>query len=252
MVRILIRVVFLWLICVISAWAEVISEEEMAARIFAPMSMGERLTDDWIFELLNSGGAHAGYVFQTEPMAALPGFSGAPINMLVVLDLEGRFVDVQLLTHNEPMAVGTPYGGATDGSRLTYLDGVTKATASVRIAHESILAATLKVAREKMGGVSAAQPAFPDPDVIEDLSFADLKEQGLITHKRLRNRELGTFFAGTIWADDDPEAQAAPDEAFLDLWVCCLMTLPQLHHLKEQARLIRITVVDKKGNLRSL
>ena len=178
------------------------------------MSMGERLTDDWIFELLNSGGAHAGYVFQTEPMAALPGFSGAPINMLVVLDLEGRFVDVQLLTHNEPifvsglgetcfhafmeqygglsihapMAVGTPYGGATDGSRLTYLDGVTKATASVRIAHESILAATLKVAREKMGGVSAAPPAFPDPDVIEDLSFADLQEQGLITHKRLRNR----------------------------------------------------------------
>lgn len=74
-------------------------------------------------------------------MAPLPGFSGASINMLVVLDLEGRFLDVQLISHNEPifvsglpeklfydffkqyrghsisdtLVVGSPYGGAAEG-----------------------------------------------------------------------------------------------------------------------------------------
>ncbi|MFC3117936.1 hypothetical protein ACFOHS_05375 [Jhaorihella thermophila] len=97
--------------------------------------------------------------------------------MLVVLDLEGRFIDVRLIEQNEPIfvsglgeapfrqflqqygglsisdsiVVGTPYGAGGGGS-LVYLDGVTKATASVRIAHESIMAAALAVAREKDEG----------------------------------------------------------------------------------------------------
>ena len=48
---------------------------------------------------------------------------------------------------SDTLVVGTPYGAASEGSGLVYLDGVTKATASVRIAHESIMAAALEVAR---------------------------------------------------------------------------------------------------------
>ena len=77
-----------------------------------------------------------------------------------MLDLEGRFIDVRLVSHNEPifvsglgeapfrrfleqyrglsintpMVVGVPYGEGADGTGVTYLDGVQKATASVRIA----------------------------------------------------------------------------------------------------------------------
>lgn len=109
--------------------------------------------------------------------------------MLVVLDLEGRFLDLPILNHKEPifvsglgqgpfhafmdqyqgpsvsdnMLIGTPYGGETDGSGLVYLGGVTKATGSVRIAHESILAGARAVAREKIGGIAAGPPAHTAP-----------------------------------------------------------------------------------------
>jgi transcriptional regulator of nitric oxide reductase len=237
-----------WLVVALPLHAETVSRDEMAARIFAPMSLGEKLSDDGVYALLNSGGAHAGYVFQTEPMAPLPGFSGAPINILVVLDLEGRFLDVQLLTHNEPIfvsglgeapfhaffeqyrglsisdsiVVGTPYGGASDGSGLVYLDGVTKATASVRIAHESLLAAALQVAREKMGGIASGPPAFPNPEVDEDLTWDELIAQGLVTHKQVTNAEINAAFDGTLWAYDDPEATDYPEDIYLDLWIADL------------------------------
>ena len=235
----------LWCLSALFAQAEVLSEEEIAARIYAPMSLGALISDNGVYELLNSGGAHAGYVFQTEPMAPLPGFSGAPVNVLVVLDLDGRFLDVQLLNHNEPifvsglgqapfhaffeqyrghsisdsLVVGTPYGGSSGGGGLIYLDGVTKATASVRIAHESVLAAALQVAREKMQGIASGPPAYPDPDYVEVLTWDDLVTQGLVTRRVATNAEVQALFEGTVWDDDDPEALDDPEGVFLDLWI---------------------------------
>ena len=227
------------------ARTEPLAREALAPLIVPPMELGARINDNGVYELLNSGGAHAGYVFETEPMAPLPGFAGAPVNLLVVLDLEGQFLDVQLLSHNEPifvsglpeklfydffkqyrghsisdtLVVGSPYGDGADGSALVYLDGVTKGTASVRIAHESILAAALQVAREKMGGVASGPPAFPDPDLDEPLSWQDLLDQGLVGRLTVSNARLQELFAGTVWEDDDPEAVDDPDGAYLDLWV---------------------------------
>ncbi|TFL19178.1 4Fe-4S binding protein [Jannaschia formosa] len=235
----------LWLTACLPVRAEPLPREAIAPLIVAPMELGEAVNDKGVYELLNSGGGLAGYVFETEPMAPLPGFSGAPVNMLVTLDTEGRFLDVQLLSHNEPifvsglpeklfydffeqyqghsisdsLVVGSPYGTGSDGSALVYLDGVTKATASVRIAHESLLAAALQVAREKMGGVSAGPPSYPDPAVDEDLTWDDLVEQGLVTRHVVTNGEIDAQFAGTVWADDDPEASTDPEGIYLDLWL---------------------------------
>ena len=227
------------------AVAEPLPRAAIEPFVVPPYALGEPVNDRGVWSLLNSGGAEAGYVFETAPMAPLPGFSGAPINILVMLDLQGTFIDVRLISHNEPifvsglgeapfhkffeqyrghsinepLVVGTPYGDGGAGSDLVYLDGVTKATASVRIAHESLLAAALQVAREKMQGISAAPPAYPNPEVDEPLSWADLVAQGIARNLRVTNAELDAAFAGTIWADDDPEAQADPDGLYLDLWV---------------------------------
>ncbi|TDT77385.1 transcriptional regulator of nitric oxide reductase [Litoreibacter halocynthiae] len=235
----------LWVACAVSVIAEPLTRETLAPYIVPPMSLGEPLNDQGVWQLLNSGGAEAGYVFETEPMAPLPGFSGAPINMLVVLDLDGRFLDVKLISHNEPifvsglgeapfhkffeqyrghsisdsLVVGTPYGGDGGGSALVYLDGVTKATASVRIAHESLLAAALKVAREKMNGISTGPPAYPNLEYSEPLDWAALVEQGIATRKVVTNAELNAVFEGTLWEDDDPEAQDDPNGTYLDLWI---------------------------------
>ncbi len=225
--------------------AAALERDELAALIMPPFSLGEPLNDQGVWSLLNSGGAEAGYVFETQPLAPLPGFSGAPINVLVTLDLEGRFVDARLIEHNEPifvsglgeapfrkffeqyrghsisstLVVGVPYGRDDGASSLVYLDGVTKATASVRIAHESILAATLAVAREKMQGLAKGPPAHPDPSYDEALTWQDLVDQGLVTRRLFTNGEVQQAFAGTVWADDDPEALDDPDGAYLDLWV---------------------------------
>lgn len=240
---------FLWLTLGIAAAAAAPRDRDaLAALIVPPMELGAPVNDKGVYQLLNSGGAEAGYVFETEPLAPLPGFSGAAINVLVVLDLEGRFLDVRLLDHNEPifvsglgeapfrqffeqyrghsisdsLVVGTPYGDGADGSALVYLNGVTKATASVRIAHESILAAALQVAREKMGGISTGPPAHPDPEYDEDLNWQDLVDSGLVTRKTVTNAEIDAAFAGTLWATDDAEAQADPEGVYLDLWVADL------------------------------
>ncbi len=227
-----------------AALAEPLDGAVLAEMIVPPYSLGDPL-DTGVWQLLNSGGSEAGYAIETEPLAPLPGFSGAPIDMLVLLDLTGRFIDVRLISQNEPifvsglgeaalrgfleqygglsiadsLVVGTPYGEAAAGSSLVYLDGVTKATASVRIAHESILAAALKVAREKMQGIASGPPSRPDPAHDEPLDWQALVAQGLARHMLVTNAELDGRFAGTIWSHDDPEARADPDAAFIDLWV---------------------------------
>jgi len=240
---------FVLLVCTALADADARAEsmvrEDIAALVRAPFSLGEKLNDNGVYSLLNSGGIEAGYVFETQPLAPLPGFSGAPINILVTLDLEGRFLDVQLLEHNEPIfvsglgqapfhkffeqygglsisdsiVVGTPYGAGASGSSLVYLDGVTKATASVRIAHESVMGAALAVAREKMQGLASGPPAFPNPDHEETLTWADLVEQGIATRKTVTNAQVDALFAGTLWEDDDPEARDEPEAPYLDLWL---------------------------------
>lgn len=239
------RAVLLYLFMFGQLNAEPLVRADIEPFIVPPMSLGEPLEGQGVWQLLNSGGAEAGYVFETEPMAPLPGFSGAPINALVVLDLEGRFIDVKLISHNEPifvsglghapfhkffeqyrghsisetLVVGTPYGSGGDSSSLVYLDGVTKATASVRIAHESVLAATLQIAREKMSGIATGPPAFPDPTHEETLTWQDLVSQGIAARRVVSNAEVNTAFEGTLWEDDDQEAQDYPDETYLDLWV---------------------------------
>lgn len=244
--RVVLSILIFWLVLLSAPLrAEVLDRAAIEPYVLPPYSLGELVNDNGVFQLLNSGGAEAGFVFQTEPLAPLPGFSGAPINLLVILDAEGKFIDVQLLDHNEPifvsglgqapfhkfveqyrghaistpLVVGTPYGGGDAGGALVYLDGVTKATASVRIAHESILAATLAVAREKMQGVNIGPPAYPDSDIKEDLTWADLLDQGLVGRLTVSNVDVETLFAGTLWEGDDPEALSDPGGQYLDLYV---------------------------------
>lgn len=246
MVRFLLAVLGIIVLASLSvgAMAQPLPREAIAERVVPPFSLGEPINDKGVWQLLNSGGAEAGYVFETAVLAPLPGFSGAPINVLVTLDLEGTFIEARLLEHNEPifvsglgeapfhqffeqyrglsisqqMVVGTPYG-AGGGGGLVYLDGVTKATASVRIAHETILAAALAVAREKMQGIQSTPPAYPDLTLDEPLTWQDMLDQGLVGRLRVTNGEVSAAFAGTRWANDDPEASDNPEALYADLYV---------------------------------
>lgn len=233
----------LWLCVALPLRAEPLTRAALEAMILAPYALGDPVNDKGVWSLKNSGGGLAGYVFETGALAPLPGFSGQPIDILVMIDTEGRFIETRLIAQNEPifvsglgeapfrafldqyrghsisepLVVGTPYGAGGAGSDLVYLDGVTKATASVRIAHESILAATLAVAREKMQGISAGPAPRPDPDHDESLDWASARDAGLIGRLRVRNAEVDAAFAGTKWADDDDHGD--PEGSYIDLYV---------------------------------
>lgn len=223
---------------------ERLDRDGAAALVEPPYQIGEALSPG-VWSLVNLDGRDAGFAVETEPLAPIPGFSGAPINIFVQIDLEGRFIDAEIISHNEPIfvsglgnapfhqfvtqyrglslsdtiVVGVPYGGAGAGSAFVYLDGVTKATASVRIAHESILGAALQVARERLQGIQTGPPARPDPDHDEPLTWARLVETGLATRRLVTNAEVDAAFSGTLWEDDDPTARSDPQGAYLDLWI---------------------------------
>lgn len=238
----MIRAFFIWFLLATPLLAAPLTRAALEPMIVAPYALGAPVNDKGVWTLLNSGGGEAGYVFETGPLAPLPGFSGQPIDMLVMLDREGRFIDVRLVSQNEPifvsglgeapfrafleqyrghaisepLVVGTPYGSGGAASDNVYLDGVTKATASVRIAHESILAATLAVAREKMQGISAGPPPRPDPSVDQPLDWKALMDQGLVTRLVVSEGQLDAAFAGTRWAGDGTGGD--PDTPFIDLY----------------------------------
>ena len=237
---------FCVLICT-GAEAQTLDRETLATKIEPPNELGDQLSDNGLWSIRDRTGKDSGYIFETGTLAPLPGFSGAPINVLVTLDRDGRFLRAELLEHNEPVfvsglgeapfhefvrqyrglsvfdsvTVGVPYGAANqDGSGQIYLDGVTKATASVRIAHESILAASLAVAREHVQGLTGGPS--PRPKRGEEgpaLDWNALVEQGIATRRIISNNELQAAFADSLWEDDDAEALSDPEGNYMDLWV---------------------------------
>jgi transcriptional regulator of nitric oxide reductase/ferredoxin len=223
------------------AMGEALPREAIADRVLPPYALGQAVNDKGVWELLNSGGGVAGFAFETGMLAPLPGFSGSAINLFVMLDREGRFIHVSLISQNEPVFVSglgeaplnaflEQYRGLSIDSPIAigrrpsdsdggqYLEGVAKATASVRIAHESILAAALEVAREKMKGVSAKEPARPDPAIMEPLNWAGMVEQGIVRNLRVTQADLDAAFADSKWEDDEDRLAAEADLP-VDLWV---------------------------------
>ena len=217
-----------------------------------PFILGEK--DDvlpiWpIFKQNGTSDDLVAYVFESIDLAPVPGFSGTPINLLVALTPEGNFLEVRVLSHHEPVfvdglgpeplfdfvkqyagkslkqpiKVGAPgaNAGAAD-SAAAIINGVAKATASVRIVNESLLAAGLEVARAKLGFAEGRDPsraARVRADVFEKLDWRGLVERGYVKHYRVSNAESEIPFVGTVAAGLDPEVRSNPDGVFIDLWI---------------------------------
>lgn len=118
--------------------------------------------------------------------------------------------------------------GTHVGSSHVYLDGIAKATASVRIINQAVLSAALQVARAKLGFSGGRAPdlvAHVRTDLYAPRTWEQLLGAGLIRRLTLRNRDVERAFAGTEGAGLDPVALASPDGLFCDLYVA-LATVP--------------------------
>jgi transcriptional regulator of nitric oxide reductase len=238
------------LACPASGLAE-LAGDKLARLVVPPLALGVRDERLPVWQLLNSGGALAGYIFESRELAPIPGFSGTPMNLLVSIDTDGNFLDIKVLDQNEPVFVSGlgprpfhefvyQYRGKSLADNIkvlpagaskpayaaaganSYIDGVTKATASVRIANETILAAALSVAREKLAHIAPKPAGHPRQDLFEPMSWAQLADSSLMAHLRIGNRDLQQAFAATSFADDDSEATRDPDGLYLDLWIADL------------------------------
>ncbi len=228
-----------------------LTEEELSRFVIPPMELGPKDRDQPIWYILNSGGTLMGYVFESNGLVPIPGFSGIPMNLLIHIDTSGTFVDVKLLEQNEPVFVSglgerpfhdflRQYRGQSLASNIkvlpaqasksirmqnganTYIDGITKATASVRIANETILASALKVAREKLANIAPKPARRPRQDLFQKMNWQQLVDKGLIKNLQITNRQVQQSFADTLFADDDSEAVDDPQGLYLDIWIADL------------------------------
>jgi len=237
------------------ALAGELTRSQIESRVLSPLYLGDASNklQIWpVFNELEPDGGPVGYLFETIDFSPMPGFEGTPINMLVWLDRNGDFVSVEVLSQHEPVfvsgfgpepltnfvrqyagrnlreriTVASAYGGrGSDASGQTVLDGVTRATLSVRIANQTVLTAALKVARERLGYAAppeAHRIAAVRDDHFERLDPVTLIAKGHIGHFVLRNAEVEALFADSEGAGLDSHAIDHPEYTFAELHVAYL------------------------------
>ena len=236
----------------LSAQAGVMTKESMLQAFPSPIIVGDKDTELPIWPLFKQDATATpliGYVFESIDLAPIAGLSGTPFNLLIALDANGEFMEVRVLSQHEPVFLDglgveplfrfvAQYKGLSlkqnikigagknnGGNANVYIHGVAKATASVRILNQSLLSASLKVARARMGYAQGRDPdliARIKPQMFEVMSWDNLLEEDLLIHKVFSNQDVEAVFAGTTVADTDAEGAAAPGAEFETLVVAQL------------------------------
>ncbi|WP_084151129.1 4Fe-4S binding protein [Azohydromonas australica] len=253
------------------SWAGILDKSEIERRFSHPYRVEEKLSNVPVWPVTSPLEQNLGpalYVFESIDIAPLPGFEGNPMNFLIAIDRKGNFVDVELLQQREPVFTFRDLGGqkdrplkefiaqypghsisdqyliAQDAARnknggparshagQTTLDGVAKATTSIRIINQTVLTAALEVARARLGFANhqqAGPPAQVRSDAFEAASFDALVRNGSIGHLRLTHAEAEKLFAGTEGEGSDTYGISHPEETFVELYVAYL-NVPTIGH----------------------
>jgi NosR/NirI family nitrous oxide reductase transcriptional regulator len=158
-----------------------------------------------------------GYAYESNDFVDFKGFSGERINILIGLDLEGRFAGLHILNHHEPIFLhglgpkplqdfinqypqhslsehilfSDRKTGQGDGSgNTTYFDGVTKATVSIIVVNDTILSSAREVARRVLPAFAQQAPAVVRPEAYTPMDWPALLASGLVKHWTLSSAEL--------------------------------------------------------------
>ena len=251
----------LWLVWMLAllagtpAWAGSLARADVQALFPPPLVVGERRADlpAWPIFRREAGRlelqAHAFETIDLEPVA---GYGGKPVNLLVVLDRDGRFQAVQLLSHAEPMFT-SPRGTATlaefarqyQGLTLDHtvhvlspraerritettatLHGVLTGTVSAMAIDKAVLESAARLARAQAGGAATTAATDGPDDRYVRSGWTALAAAGLVQPWRLSNREVQTGFQNGPAAWRDPAGMAWPEGPAVDVWIA-FAGLPQ-------------------------
>ena len=223
------------------------------------VSIGDKLSDVPAWPVYSEKNPNAGpvfYVFETFDLAPIPGFEGTPMNLLVEMDANGKFVDVEVLRQHEPVFLGglgpavfdeylkqyrgvsikqqikistgqsSRSAGNVVGPNTVVFDGISKATASIRIANQTVLNSAFTVARTRLGFAGGAAESGP-PAIVKKVDFEKLDldaltKRGYLQKLTLTNAEVEKLFVGTDGAGTDEEALQHPNDVFLELFIANL------------------------------
>lgn len=171
-----------------------------------------------------SAGRPIGFLFSTDELTDVVGFSGTPFNFVVGLDLQGKIAGVVLVEHHEPIidynSMGPQlarfieqYTGLDLGGSVSFsgkgtpggIDGISGATVSARAFHHAIVQSARLVARSRGLTAGAASAAMIDTVNFAPLTWPELIAAGAI--QRMRIHHGGK--AGTDSQDVALELEAA-------------------------------------------
>jgi NosR/NirI family transcriptional regulator, nitrous oxide reductase regulator len=141
-----------------------------------------------------------GYLFSTAELTDVVGFSGAPFNFVVGLDLHGKIVGVVVVKHAEPIimeysAIGArftrfieQYAGLDPGGSVSLsgrgtpggIDGISSATVSARAFNNAIVQSARLVAHSRGLAAGGASTAMVDIAKFEPMSWPELIASGAV------------------------------------------------------------------------
>jgi len=244
----LIRVLLLCALLPAAANAELTAEKrEIIQRLFPAATVIEDKLDDVpvypVYQLQDL----LGYAYNSKDLSPLQGFAGKPIEMMIGLDVKGRFTGVEVLNHHEPVFLhglgeepmfefvdqytgrslsdqiiiqssGSSKSGQTPDGKTVYFDGVSKATVSVLIINDTVLSSGLMVARKKLENFAQAAPTRARQDFYEPLSWDQLVERGFVQRLSLSTEQVADRL-GRPLTDYAKNLTPDPGQPFSELYI---------------------------------
>jgi len=191
--------------------------EKLINEIFTSVRKIEHKTSDTHVWPVYSAFQLIGYAFESKDFIQIPGFAGDIINLLIGMDTEGTIIGVRVLFQHEPIFMHglgvqaldeflSQYSGhsvaeriivdssrsrsqSSTGNGSVIFDGVTKATVSVIATNDTLLAASLEVARKVLGKFTQSLAVQHKMDLFEALNGQQLLDKKLVAHWPI-SREL--------------------------------------------------------------
>ncbi|KEF29885.1 Nitrous oxide reductase maturation protein NosR [Marinobacter nitratireducens] len=244
----LLAVLFIGCFCFqANAWAELTDERRSQIQTLFPEAteIRDKLSDFPVYPVYQVTEL-IGYAYESVEFSNLQGFAGKPIQLLIGLDIRGRFTGVTVLDHHEPVFLhglgeqplfdfvdqyaghslrqqviidtsNSRHSGKTSDGDVVHFDGVSKATVSVLIINDTLLSSALKVARTKLEGFTQAAPTRAKPDFYESLSWPELVDRGYIGNWQISSAAVEEALGRPL--DDYPDApDVSPDKPFSELY----------------------------------
>ncbi|MEH6473668.1 MAG: 4Fe-4S binding protein, partial [Halopseudomonas sp.] len=184
-----------------------------------------------------------GYAFETQDVIDIPAYSGAPVNILVMMAPDGKFIHSAVLEHHEPiLLVGIPeqklfdfvdqydamtvtdrvrVGASNETEGVISVDAISGATVTVMVVNETIMRAAKKV------GIALGLPGLeantqiPPSTVKQELfnksDWATLLGDGSIRKLVLNRGQIDKAFVGTKAEEVDTASAEQKDDLFIEL-----------------------------------